>query len=345
MAAPALSDITTRWITLSPWKQRLKPPEIWPVCKTRGRSGLLNHGIARQGVLNVGTEPGIEDLPLPGANQADWFLQYLTVLADDTPELSVGVTLQANGLLVSGHLINEKAYFESIADDIAATSVLNPDDRGKVREIFAPLGSAYSKETGGVPSQQFIHLKNARFFNSSGHPLSATQGFLWRGRISEVKGFSMGTLFPTPMREPHAASTESATDIPLANLDILEYTQDAIFVWEMHGEGILYWNRAAEQLYGYSRSDALGHTSHALLKTQVAGGIPAVEEQLSRYGVWAGRLQHRGREGRMVQVQARLSLLSQRNGRLLVIEVNRDVPPEHNGRAIGEGGPLEVDKD
>ena len=293
----------------------------------------------------MGTEPDFENHPLHGADHVDWFLQYLVGLVDDTQELSLDVTLQVGGLLVSGHLVNEKAYFEAFADKIAATSVLGSEDRTKVREIFVALGSGFPHEAGDrVPSQQFIHLNNARFFNTSGDPVSAAQGVLWRGHISEVKGFTMGSLFRSAVREPHEASNALAADVPLGNLDILEYTQDAIFVWEMHGEGILYWNRAAEQLYGYARNEAIGHTSHVLLKTQVEGGIPAVEEQLSRYGVWAGTLRHIRRDAHVVPVQARLSLLSQRNGRLLVIEVNRGISTELDGRAVGKGGSLAVDE-
>ena len=139
-------------------------------------------------------------------------------------------------------------------------------------------------------------------------------------------------------QSPGPASTRAPIepDVPLVeesfeaeptwwNTRLLEYTNDAIIIWEMQGRGILYWNRAAEQLYGYSRSVALGQTTHHLLKTQLAGGVTHLETSLAKYGVWIGELTHTTSSGQRVSVEGRLALMSQRNNRWLVLEVNRDI--------------------
>lgn len=286
----------------------------------------------------MSTEPGFED-QAPPAGHADWFLQYLVTLVENTEGLSFGITIQQGGLLVSGELVNERAYFEGFAEEFAATSGLSPEDRNQLRESFATLEGGGQSEAGDRSAVAlFIHLRDARFLTDSGNARPAAQGAWWRGRLAEVRGFAVGAARRSAAPSEAQTGGTPVPEAPWQNTDVLEYTQDAIFIWEMHGEGILYWNRAAEFLYGYSRSEAIGRTSHELLKTQVEGGIAAVEEQLSRYGVWAGTLRHRARQGRVVPVQARLSLLSQRNGRWLVIEVNRDKPTEGQGRSVGEGG-------
>lgn len=109
------------------------------------------------------------------------------------------------------------------------------------------------------------------------------------------------------------------------NTQLLEFTNDAIIIWEMQGRGILYWNAAAEQLYGYSRAQALGKVTHELLRTQLAGGVTSLEANLARYGVWIGELTHTTQSGNRIQVEGRLALMAQRNSRWLVLEVNRDV--------------------
>jgi PAS domain S-box-containing protein len=109
------------------------------------------------------------------------------------------------------------------------------------------------------------------------------------------------------------------------NTQLLEFTNDAIIIWEMQGRGILYWNSAAERLYGYGRVEALGKTTHDLLKTQLAGGVTSLERDLARYGVWIGELTHTTGDGHRVLVEGRLALMSQRNNRWLVLEVNRDI--------------------
>ena len=49
--------------------------------------------------------------------------------------------------------------------------------------------------------------------------------------------------------------------------DLLNLANEAIFAWDMHGT-IVFWNRGAEQLYGYSQQDAIGRASQELLSTE-----------------------------------------------------------------------------
>lgn len=128
--------------------------------------------------------------------------------------------------------------------------------------------------------------------------------------------------------EPDVPLTYANTrngDVRRWDTELLEYTHDAIIIWEMEGGGIMYWNRAAEQLYGFSRTEAQGRVTHELLRTQLTGGVNHLERTLARFGVWVGELRHRNRDGREVVVDARLAVLAQHSGRWLVLEVNRDL--------------------
>ena len=124
-------------------------------------------------------------------------------------------------------------------------------------------------------------------------------------------------------------------ETPWWHSELLEYTHDAIIIWEMEGAGILYWNQAAAQLYGYSPEEAQGKVTHDLLRTVTRKPVKELESMLARYGVWVGELHHTTRDGRTVEVEARLSLMSQRNGRWLVLEVNRDVTDRKRAEAAG----------
>lgn len=142
-------------------------------------------------------------------------------------------------------------------------------------------------------------------------------------------------------RPPPGAMNELPVPLDSGSVDrggwdhsqILEYINDAIIIWEMNGRGILYWNRAAEHLYGYSRMAAHGRTTHQLLKTEFPGGIGQLESMLTRYGVWAGELSHVTQEGRRINVEGRLALMAQRDGHWLVLEVNRDLADHARARA------------
>jgi PAS domain S-box-containing protein len=111
---------------------------------------------------------------------------------------------------------------------------------------------------------------------------------------------------------------------------ILEFTHDAIIIWEMDGAGILYWNRAAERLYGYSREEARGQVTHDLLQTQIEGGVSELEARLERHGIWIGNLRHTRKDGQHVEVEGRLTLMSQERRPWLVLEINRDVTDQHH---------------
>jgi PAS domain S-box-containing protein len=137
---------------------------------------------------------------------------------------------------------------------------------------------------------------------------------------------------------PSQAQAAVTRHIPAAALSelpeqILESTHDAIIIWEMDGRGILYWNRAAEMLYGYSREQAQGRVTHELLKTELAGGVDELETRLARYGVWVGDITHTCADGRRVEVEGRLSLLSQAHSPALILEVNRDVTDRNRAEA------------
>ena len=106
--------------------------------------------------------------------------------------------------------------------------------------------------------------------------------------------------------------------------NLLEQTHDAIAVWEFPSR-IIFWNRGAEKLYGFSRDEALGRPSHELLQTKHPLPTPIFEKFLERDGEWAGELTQTTRDGREIIVESRHVLVREADGRRLVLETNRDV--------------------
>jgi PAS domain S-box-containing protein len=106
--------------------------------------------------------------------------------------------------------------------------------------------------------------------------------------------------------------------------DLLDQSYDAILAWKPGGT-IAYWNRGAEELYGWSAADARGRMSHELLRTEHAAGTASIERILAREGRWQGILHHVTRDGRKIAVEARLSLVRYGGRAAYVIESNRDI--------------------
>ena len=106
--------------------------------------------------------------------------------------------------------------------------------------------------------------------------------------------------------------------------DMLRLSFDAILVWRLDG-AIESWNVGAEQLYGYTESEALGRVSHELLRTIHPVPWQEIEAELRQYGYWEGELQHFTKDGREVVVSARKQLIRGADGIERVLESNRDI--------------------
>jgi PAS domain S-box-containing protein len=106
--------------------------------------------------------------------------------------------------------------------------------------------------------------------------------------------------------------------------NLLEQTHDAIIVWEF-SRTIVFWNRGAEQLYGFSKEEAIGHACHELLQAEHPLPRLLLEAALERNGEWTGELTHTARDGRKILVESRHVLVREADGRRLVLETNRDI--------------------
>jgi two-component system, chemotaxis family, CheB/CheR fusion protein len=106
--------------------------------------------------------------------------------------------------------------------------------------------------------------------------------------------------------------------------DLIDLSHDPIFVWDFDG-GVVEWNRGSQELYGYSRDEAIGKQKEKLLATVVPNSsFAALKAKLLQDGSWAGELRHKTKDGRDLIVESRLQL-EDFDGRRLVLESTRDV--------------------
>jgi len=106
---------------------------------------------------------------------------------------------------------------------------------------------------------------------------------------------------------------------------LLDITHDAIFVRDLHSK-IVYWNRAAEELYGWSKHESAGKISHELLETVFPEPLDEIETKVLSTGAWEGELIHRRRDGSTAIVSSRWALEKDGAGNpSAILESNRDV--------------------
>jgi two-component system sensor kinase FixL len=106
---------------------------------------------------------------------------------------------------------------------------------------------------------------------------------------------------------------------------LLDLTHDTIFVRDVN-DVITYWNRGAEELYGWKRSEAIGKTSHDLNQTVFPAPLEDITAELIRTGRWEGELIHTRRDGTKVVSASRWSLQRDGQGRpAATLETNNDI--------------------
>jgi len=100
----------------------------------------------------------------------------------------------------------------------------------------------------------------------------------------------------------------------------------AILFRDLDDGTIQFWNCAAEELYGWSKTDAIGHVAHDLLQTHFPQPLDEIESDVTTSGHWAGDLQVYDRDGQHHVIRSRWAVQRNTAGRPTgVLEIHTDV--------------------
>ncbi len=106
---------------------------------------------------------------------------------------------------------------------------------------------------------------------------------------------------------------------------LLNLTHDTIIARDM-SDIITFWNRGAEELYGWSWQEVVGKHSQQLLQTEFPSSIEEIRAELLRTGRWEGELRKTKADGSSVVVASRWSLRQDEQGRpTTILETNNDI--------------------
>jgi PAS domain S-box-containing protein len=104
---------------------------------------------------------------------------------------------------------------------------------------------------------------------------------------------------------------------------LLDQTHDCIFVRDMN-DVITFWNRGAEELYGWSTQEAVGKKSRDLLHTVVPEASAKALEVLLATDRWEGELIETRADGAQVVVSSRWSLQRDEQGKAAAVLVTKN---------------------
>jgi PAS domain S-box-containing protein len=114
---------------------------------------------------------------------------------------------------------------------------------------------------------------------------------------------------------------------------LLDLAHDAILVRDLQSR-IVFWNRGAEHMYGWSQREARSRVTHELLQTKFPAPLATIEAVLASKGEWEGELRHITRQGAEVIVGARWSLQRDEHGApTAILEINRDITDRKRSEA------------
>jgi two-component system, chemotaxis family, CheB/CheR fusion protein len=153
---------------------------------------------------------------------------------------------------------------------------------------------------------------------------------------NKIDGVVITFVDITERRHTEEALRESARQLGQQKR-LVELARAPIMVWEFGG-GLLEWNRGCEELYGYTREEAIGQRKEDLLKTRAPGiSYRDVMNRLREEGLWAGELMQQTKDGQFLTVEAVMQLETV-DGRQLALQSVRDVTErkawEENQRAL-----------
>lgn len=163
----------------------------------------------------------------------DPHLNVLVTTVDQMPEPvsqdagydGLGLTLTLSGLVISGKLIPAWQWHREVHGQVrraaqragagdeesdrgfalmfktlAEVMVSDRDELQRVQDLVDQMPEEYRGEFEDEDFPGFIHLRDARVLDLSRANALPPEGMHWRGRLSEIAGWSVGVLHQTPTK-------------------------------------------------------------------------------------------------------------------------------------------------
>jgi PAS domain S-box-containing protein len=142
---------------------------------------------------------------------------------------------------------------------------------------------------------------------------------------------SLVTWFSTVRRRVESELRQARDELEIEvaertqQASLLNLTHDTIFVRDM-SDIITYWNRGAQELFGWTEEEAIGKGAHELMRTAFPAPIEEIRAELLGSDRWDGELEKIRADGTRVVVASRWSLRRDQHKRpAAILETNNDI--------------------
>ncbi|HZI46241.1 MAG TPA: ATP-binding protein [Pyrinomonadaceae bacterium] len=105
----------------------------------------------------------------------------------------------------------------------------------------------------------------------------------------------------------------------------MDQAQDAILVRDLD-QTILFWNKGAEKIYGWSAEEAIGKNVEGLLYKEHSTQFDAARQAIVQAGEWKGEMHQTRRDGSEITVESRWTLVRDEQGQpKSILVINTDI--------------------
>jgi PAS domain S-box-containing protein len=202
-------------------------------------------------------------------------------------------------------------------------AAVHPDDRDRTDEAV--------RRSLDSRSEFNIELRAICPDGSVRHIVSMGRGYYdAAGRAMRMEGIAQDV---SERRRVSDALQQQAREL-IEQAALLDHAFDPVLVWNLDDRVITYCNTAAEQLYGFTRAEAVGRRVHELL----GGSLPVGDDALAALrtdGRWEGTITHTTKDHRQIVVDTRMAAFQVEGGATRVLQASRDVTEQkQTGQAL-----------
>ena len=143
--------------------------------------------------------------------------------------------------------------------------------------------------------------------------------------LADNLAFGIGSLRAQVERRRSEDLAREAAAVVREQASLLDRAQDAIMVRNLD-RTIRYWNKGAERLYGWTAAEVMGRTMDHEMYRDPEILTQAMRQTLANGGDWTGELEQRARDDSVVYIEARWTVLRDRQGAVSgVLGINTDI--------------------
>jgi PAS domain S-box-containing protein len=233
-----------------------------------------------------------------------------------SPVLRYGLAVLSVSVALGGSLLLERFHFHNVADPLFLIAIA-------IAVWYAGIGPA-------ILAVVLSGLADTYFFIEPIYTFYITRDDLPHFVIFLLFA-SLLTGFAAVRRrvEAELLQARDVLQIEVAErtqqASLLNLTHDTIFVRDM-SDVITYWNRGAQELYGWAAEDAIGKNSQQLLQAVFPAPVDDIRAELLGTGRWEGELKKTRADGTQVIVASRWSLRRDEQERAVaILETNNNI--------------------